>query len=64
MPRKIRDLVRDLNKAGFSLRPGKSSHRNFVHSKGLRVTISGRDGDDAKSYQEKEVSQAIKESQQ
>lgn len=61
MPRKIRQLVRDLKKAGFSERGGRGSHRNFEHSRGSRVTISGRDGDDAKPYQEREVKQAIEE---
>ena len=33
MPRKVRDLIRDLKKAGFIDRGGKGSHRNFVHPK-------------------------------
>jgi predicted RNA binding protein YcfA (HicA-like mRNA interferase family) len=61
MPRKIRQLIRDLKKAGFSERPGKGSHRNFDHPQGPRVTISGREGDDAKPYQEREVKKAIEE---
>lgn len=63
MPRKIRDLIRDLKKAGFTNRGGKGSHRNFEHETGVRTTISGREGDDAKPYQEKEVRRAIEESQ-
>jgi predicted RNA binding protein YcfA (HicA-like mRNA interferase family) len=31
MPRKIRDLIKELEKAGFVNRGGKGSHRNFVH---------------------------------
>jgi predicted RNA binding protein YcfA (HicA-like mRNA interferase family) len=31
MPRKIRELVRDLVKAGFEERSGKGSHRNYSH---------------------------------
>jgi predicted RNA binding protein YcfA (HicA-like mRNA interferase family) len=62
MPRKIRDLIRDLKRAGFSDKGGKGSHRNFEHSAGARVTISGGDGNDAKPYQEREVKRAIEES--
>ncbi len=63
MARKIRELIRDLEKAGFQDRGGKGGHRNFEHFKGIRVTLSGKSGDDAKIYQEREVSQAIEESQ-
>jgi predicted RNA binding protein YcfA (HicA-like mRNA interferase family) len=64
MPRKIRDLIRDLEQAGFANRGGKGSHRNFEHPKGLRVTVSGQLGDDAKPYQEREVRRVIEESRQ
>ena len=64
MPRKIRELIRDLERAGFVSRGGKGSHRNYEHPKGMRVTVSGQLGDDAKPYQEREVRRAIKESQQ
>ena len=60
MPRKIRSLVRDLERAGFENRGGKGSHRNYLHRRsGARVTLSGSDGDDAKPYQEKEVRDAV-----
>ncbi len=62
MPRKVRELIRDLEQAGFANRGGKGSHRNFEHSNGVRVTLSGRLGDDAKPYQEREVKRAIEES--
>ncbi|MDE0315760.1 MAG: type II toxin-antitoxin system HicA family toxin [Candidatus Poribacteria bacterium] len=62
MPRKIRQLVTDLEKAGFINKGGKGSHRNYKHPKGMRVTISGKLGDDAKPYQEKEVKIKIEES--
>jgi predicted RNA binding protein YcfA (HicA-like mRNA interferase family) len=62
MPRKIRQLVRDLERAGFVNRGGKGSHRNFEHARGIRVTISGNAGDDAKPYQERQVEEAIEES--
>jgi predicted RNA binding protein YcfA (HicA-like mRNA interferase family) len=63
VPRKIRQLIADLENAGFIDRGGKGSHRNFEHARGLRVTLSGRPGDNARPYQEKEVKQKIRESQ-
>ena len=63
MPRKIRQLIKELEQAGFINRGGKGNHRNFIHSKGIALTISGQLGDDAKHYQEKEVANKIKESQ-
>lgn len=63
VPRKIRELIADLEAAGFEDRGGKGSHRNFVHPKVAKpVTISGKAGDDAKKYQERAVSKAIEES--
>jgi predicted RNA binding protein YcfA (HicA-like mRNA interferase family) len=59
MPRKIRQLIADLEKAGFVNRGGKGSHRNFTHPKGRRVTVSGHVGGDAKHYQEREVRRAL-----
>lgn len=65
MPRKIRELIRELVAAGFANRGGKGSHRNFVHPKVAKpVTIAGKTGDDAKGYQEKDVKAAIEESKQ
>lgn len=61
MPKKIRELIRELKKAGFVDRGGKGSHRNFIHEKGVVLTLSGKLGDDAKPYQEKLVEQKIKE---
>ena len=64
MAKKIRDLIRDLESAGFINRGGKGSHKNFVHPKLKKpITISGNSHDDAKLYQEKAVMQAIKELQ-
>jgi predicted RNA binding protein YcfA (HicA-like mRNA interferase family) len=64
MPRKIRELIRDLERAGFTNRGGKGSHRNFRHPKVSRsVVIAGKEGDDAKDYQEQAVKRAVKESQ-
>lgn len=53
-------MIRDLARAGFEDRGGKGSHRNFSHPRGVRITISGKPGDDAKPYQERQVAQALK----
>lgn len=62
MARKIKQLIKELEKAGFNNRGGKGSHRNFIHPKGIVITISGKLGSDAKHYQEKEVEIKIKRS--
>jgi predicted RNA binding protein YcfA (HicA-like mRNA interferase family) len=62
MPRKIKALIAELKKAGFINRGGKGSHRNF-ESGNVKITISGKEGADAKRYQEKEVAKKIKEAQ-
>jgi predicted RNA binding protein YcfA (HicA-like mRNA interferase family) len=62
MARKIRELIRDLTRAGFYeiAGRGKGSHRKFTHAKYAgAVTVSGKSGDDAKPYQERQVQQAI-----
>jgi len=60
VPKKIREIINELERSGFVNRGGKGSHRNFRHPAGLNITISGRLGDDAKYYQIKDVKQAIK----
>jgi predicted RNA binding protein YcfA (HicA-like mRNA interferase family) len=62
MPRKIREMISDLERAGFANRGGEGSHRNFEHRTGVRITLSGPAGDDAKPCQEREVKRAIGES--
>ncbi|HIJ41885.1 MAG TPA: type II toxin-antitoxin system HicA family toxin [Deltaproteobacteria bacterium] len=60
---KIKQLVKELERAGFVNRGGKGSHRNFIHSKvGQPVTISGKLGDDVLCYQERDAKKAIEES--
>ncbi|MBP1468631.1 type II toxin-antitoxin system HicA family toxin [Candidatus Chloroploca sp. M-50] len=63
MPRKLRELIQDLQDAGFYTIPGgKGSHRKFTHSNYPgAVTLSGKNGDDAKPYQERQVKQAIEQ---
>ena len=63
MPRKIRELIKDLENAGFVNRGGKGSHRKFVHSNiSKSVILAGQLGADAKHYQEKAIKAAIEES--
>ncbi|MEB3215815.1 MAG: type II toxin-antitoxin system HicA family toxin [Nostocales cyanobacterium 94392] len=60
MPKKIRELKKLLLKAGFTSRSGKGSHTNWYHPLlPGKVTLSGKDGSDAKAYQEKDVNNAI-----
>jgi len=59
MPRQVRQLIADLEKAGYVNRGGKGSHRNFTHPKGRRITLSGNPGDDARHYQKRDVRRAL-----
>jgi predicted RNA binding protein YcfA (HicA-like mRNA interferase family) len=63
MPRKIRQLITELEAAGFEhVAGGKGSHRKFRHARFAgAVILSGRDGDDAQRYQEKQIRHAIQE---
>jgi len=62
MPPKIKKLKGALSKAGFRWRPGKGSHTFWAHPNlpGEEVTISGKDGEDAKPYQIKDVQNALR----
>jgi predicted RNA binding protein YcfA (HicA-like mRNA interferase family) len=66
MPRKIRELVADLEQAGWILTSGgKGSHRKFAHARSRRkIILSGAAGSDAHQYQEKLVKIAIREVRQ
>jgi predicted RNA binding protein YcfA (HicA-like mRNA interferase family) len=60
MPKKIRDLKAMLRKAGFRWRPGKGSHTIWEHPLADRsVTLSGKDGQDAKRYLEAQVDEQV-----
>jgi len=62
MPPKIRELITELERNGFTNRGGKGSHRNFKHPRCSQpVNVSGNAGDDAKFYQIKQVRDALKE---
>lgn len=57
MPQKIRQLKAALLKVAFAVRPGKGSHTVWTHPAlpEDELTLSDKDGDDAKPYQEKDV---------
>jgi predicted RNA binding protein YcfA (HicA-like mRNA interferase family) len=62
--KKVRELIRELQDAGFERikGAGKDSQRKFTHARFPgAVTLSGKDGADAKSYQEKQVRKAIED---
>jgi predicted RNA binding protein YcfA (HicA-like mRNA interferase family) len=64
MPRKIKELIQDLKSAGFYeiAGGGKGSHRKYAHKNYAgAVTISGKLGEDAKTYQERQVEQALEQ---
>lgn len=62
MPPKIRELIAQLERNGFSNRGGKGSHRVYYNSRYTKsVTISGKEGNDARQYQIKQVKEAIRE---
>ncbi|MGL5806689.1 MAG: type II toxin-antitoxin system HicA family toxin [Xenococcaceae cyanobacterium] len=64
MPKKIRELKAILKKAGFICLKdrGKGSHTVWEHPNVKNnVILSGKDGKDAQSYQEKRVEEAVKE---
>jgi predicted RNA binding protein YcfA (HicA-like mRNA interferase family) len=60
MPKKIRELKALLMQAGFVYRPGKGSHTVWEHQLlSISIVLSGKDGNDAKAYQEKAVRKAL-----
>jgi len=62
MPKTIRELKTMLRKAGCISEPGKGSHTKWKHPLiNRKIVLSGKDGADAKRYQEKEVIQLLKD---
>lgn len=61
MPKKIRELKSMLKKAGFVYRTAKGSHTRWYHELLPEdpITISGKDGDDAQKYLEKQINQKL-----
>jgi len=63
MPKKVREIIAERERSGFTNRGGKGSHRNYVHpSVSKPITISGALGDDAMKYQIRAVERCFKES--
>ncbi|MEX0962670.1 MAG: type II toxin-antitoxin system HicA family toxin [Pseudohongiellaceae bacterium] len=60
MPPKIKELISQLESAGFTNHGGKGSHRKFRHKSGVNIIISGKTGADAKHYQIREVNSVLK----
>lgn len=47
-------------KAGFTYSPGKGSHTKWSHPLlPGKLTLSGKDGSDAKAYQEQDINNAL-----
>ena len=67
MPRKLRELRRDLRRAGYTQvkGAGKGSHTKWSHPlvPGA-VTLSGHDGADAAPYQERDVREAVQQAKE
>ncbi len=56
MPRKIREVKAERQRAGCSQRPGKGSHTIWQHPfMANKIVLSGGDGDGAKPYQERKL---------
>jgi predicted RNA binding protein YcfA (HicA-like mRNA interferase family) len=67
MPRKMRELKRDLRHAGYYQVKGggKGSHTKWRHPLVPgSVTLSGADGDDAKPPQEDDVREAVRKAKE
>ncbi len=61
MPKKIRELKNILRKSGFKESSCKGSHTKWSHTLlSGKIVLSGKDGSDAKPYQEKDVEKALK----
>lgn len=62
MPRKIRQLKRDLRRAGAYLEREKGDHEKWKHPliSDYFVELSGGDGDDALRYQEQQVQELLR----
>ncbi len=62
MPRKLRQLMADLRRAGASVVRQRGSHATWQHPAipGVLVELAGQDGDDAQPYQERDVREALR----
>jgi len=62
MPKKIKELKKMLQRAGFECMRTRGSHERWIHPNlpELPVTLAGKDSQDAKPYLEKLVNIALK----
>ncbi len=62
MPRKLRELRRDLRRHGYAIDRQTGSHQIWEHPDvpGFAVNLAGRDGADAQRYQEELVRDGIR----
>ena len=63
MPRKVRQIMAELTRAGFTQesKRGKGSHTKWRHPLVTKpVVVSGHDGDDALAYQERDAREALR----
>jgi hypothetical protein len=66
MPRKLRELRADLQRAGFRVDHQSGSHEVWKHPllPGVGANLAGKDGADARPYQEREVREALRRLQE
>ncbi len=57
MPRKLRELRRELQGAGYRMRPGKGSHEVWEPPlvPQFPVVLAGKDSDDSRHYNERDL---------
>ncbi len=61
MPRKLRELRRDLRRSGWEIIRQRGSHQRWKHPlvHDLKITVAGDDGADAQGYKEEDVREAV-----
>jgi HicA toxin of bacterial toxin-antitoxin, len=60
MPRKKREIRAELRRRGFTNRGGKGDHGVWVHPLVPgHMSVDGKDGDDAKPYDERNLRKAL-----
>ena len=67
VPRKIRQLLKDYQKAGFFIviGAGKGDHRKLRHQKiPGSIIVDGKSGSDCRHYQEKDLQTALRNLEQ
>ncbi len=66
MPHTLRELRADRRREGFRIRRQKSSHATWGHPliAGEGVELAGKEGSDARTYQERQVQAAVQRARQ